>query len=95
MHIKRLRYTACEASLEEYENAWRLLQVTEKAIMSLEDPVMMGQEPKWAPKQASTPMLCTLCSLQFLVCPCVHNVRCRFKVDLGLCLPDKAVRLLP
>ncbi|CAK0736720.1 hypothetical protein CVIRNUC_000792 [Coccomyxa viridis] len=25
--------------------------VTEKAIMSLEDPVMMGQEPKWAPKQ--------------------------------------------
>ena len=43
-----------EAFPEAHRNAWRLLQVTEKAIMSLEDPVMMGQEPRWAPKQAST-----------------------------------------
>jgi len=26
-------------------------QVTEKAIMSLEDPTVVGSEPKWAPKQ--------------------------------------------
>ncbi len=33
--------------------AFWISQVTEKAVMSLEEPATMGQEPKWAPKQVN------------------------------------------
>ena len=63
--------------------------------MSLEDPVMMGQEPKWAPKQASTSMPRSPCSLPFpfrhpLPEMCAAVLRW---IQVPTCL-EKALRLL-
>lgn len=38
-----------EKMAQQHSNCAR--QVTEKALMSLEEPMLPGQEPKWAPKQ--------------------------------------------